>query len=69
MGVLAERKFRVAVPKLSGDPPQALPGGKGAGGIGMARAVQSQWAHAMSIPTQSDAVPGPLQALREEGVI
>ena len=29
VGVLAERKFRVAVPKLSGDPPQTLPGGSG----------------------------------------
>ena len=45
VGVLAERKFRVAVPKLSGDPPQALPGGKGAGGIGMARAVEAERAH------------------------
>ncbi|HIF06102.1 MAG TPA: PEP-CTERM sorting domain-containing protein [Gemmatimonadetes bacterium] len=56
MGVLPKRQFGVAVPELSGNPPQALPGCQGAGSIGMSRAVE---------PERSDpfsAVPEPSTA-------
>ena len=40
-------------PSWAGDPPKALPGGKGAGGIGMSRAVEAEPPNPLSITPES----------------
>ena len=57
VGVLPERQFGVAVPKLPGDPPQAFSGGEGAGSIGMSRAVEPKRSHPLGVSLSPNSFP------------
>ena len=57
VGVLPERQFGVAVPKLPGDPPQAFSCGQGAGSIGMSRAVEAERAHPLGVGLSPNSFP------------